>query len=326
MLHNKTKKAIAISTIAGLLSSSCSGYLAPSHEEEQRILNSVASRTLPISDEMTQDDYEYLDAIVRITTDLIEGSGNQNVLSLIGTNPQALLAAYGYTGSQALDEDLAKILLAFQDVDLVNAVQNHDIESFLNLALEKDLLRFDSIDSSDPDSSANLSETSQALLDKISNLRDYKPARGHHPTSQTRFSSWFIDSVAIAVVVVLIGIEVGVVVMAFVLGEVDNDRNPDQDGDAPTQENDSISVEIILDRLARSKRAGVLDAYIQANGLQDIIAFANERVDTIWQAMCRSIDEVNPEFWELHSREEVRTNLAVTFTNYLFLCDNEHAF
>lgn len=314
----KGNKSIALTTAVSLLGSSCSGYLEPpepkaTNQTEKDNIEGLtrASRSISVSKSLNDDEYAYLNAIIRLTEDLI--SGHCNSYDILD-DPQNMLLTYGYTGNITPDKDLLRILSAFGDSKFIEAINNHDVTEFIRIAKEKGLIQFD-IDTTTPFNSniENLPESTKNLIAKLSEYRSVNTQSAKAPgISNEAISDWFVDSVAVAAVVVLVGIEVAVVVMVVGLA-IQQDQT--------ISESTPFSSKLALNRLLNAKQVDVWDVYIQKNGTADIYTFIDNRINELCDYTIMAIDEFAPEFWEQNSKVEVRNNLGLLFMNYLFECE-----
>ena len=305
--HSTEKKAVALTSAASLLGTSCSGYLEPSFyegdiktEKENQL---PGTRSLPICDGLTQDEYAFMDATIRLIEDLI----NENIdSSMLVNDSKGVLKSYGYTGDIVMDHELLIILSAFGKPEFVKAVKNQDIESFFNIAKKNGLLRF-TINQNTKNSNFNsLPEPTKQL---ITNIRNSKTINSKDIVKRPVVSDWFVDSVAVAAVIALAGIEVAVVVMVVVLVVGHSDQGP---------KTANFSTQVSFNKLMNARRVDVWDAFTQRNGTMELYNFMDNRVTELCDVTIKAIDEICPEYWDNHSKTEIRNSLGVTFMNYLF--------
>lgn len=309
---SKGRKSIALTTAVSLLGSSCSSYLEPPGNPmacptQETFTRSLESKILSLSEVLTDDEYAFLDTIIRITEDLVNGNFNSIELE---NNPQKILRQYGYEGDILPDESLLKILIAFGDTDFVEAIKNRDLLGFIRLAKEKGLIRKDNAIQTDID---NISDATKSLISKIVQSKSIQTqGNSAPPISNAEFSDWFVDSIAVAAVIVLVGIEVAVFVMMIGMATQPNQT---------IEQNGEYSSKLALNRLMQAKQVDVWDAYIQTNGMDDIYTFVDERVNQLCDATLQTIDELAPDYWNQHSRNDVRNNMTLLYMNYFFECE-----
>lgn len=305
--HSKGKKAVAITTAASLLGTSCSGYLEqPLLEEDLKtgnVCQITEDKSLPIFEGLTEDEYAFLDAIIRLIEDLINESIDPNILK---NDSKQVLESYGYTGEIIMDEDLHVILDAFSNTDFTEAIRNKDIDGFIKVAQKNGLLRSD-IDKRTKDFNfENLPESTKQLIKKI---RTSKNINDKDAGTQQAVSDWFIDSVAVAAVIAIAGIEVAIFVMVVVLGATNNDQvSPDK----------KYSTQVAFNKLMNAKQVDVWDAYTQRNGSTELYNFMDDQITELCDLNMKFIDELYPEYWDNHSKSETRNSLGIIFMNYLF--------
>lgn len=314
---SKGRKSIALTTAVSLLGSSCSSYLEPFDDPtsmpiQDTFTRSLETKKLPLSELLTDDEYAFLDAIIHIAEDLANGNFNSRDLE---SNIQEILLQYGYEGKILPDSSLMKILIAFGDSDFVDVINNHDLSGFIRLAKEKGLIRKDN-PIQDLSGIDNLPETTKNLIAKIVQNKVAQNQKTSDGSSNFDYeiNDWFVDSIAVAAVMVLVGIEVAVIVMIIGLEAPQN---------LPIEANEEYSSKLTLNRLMQAKQVDVWDAYIQTNGINDIYTFVDERVNKLCDATLLTIDELAPEYWNEHSRNEVRNKITLLYMNYILECENE---
>lgn len=306
-LHSTGKKAVALTSAASLLGTSCSGYLDPSFYEEDILMTKESqhsgTRSLPICDGLTEDEYAFMDATVRLIEDLIKEKID---ISMLNNDSRKVLESYGYTGDIVMDDDLLRILSAFGKPEFVEAVKNQDIDSFLNIAQKNGLLRFAIDQNTKCSNFDSLPEPTKQLITNISNSRSIN---SNEVLKQQAVSDWFVDSVAVASVIAIAGIEVAIVVMVavFVVGYSDQ---------GPATAN--FSTQVAFNKLMNARKVDVWDAFTQRNGTMELYNFMDNRITELCDVTIKAIDEVCPEYWNNHSKTEIRNSLGITFMNYLF--------
>ncbi|MDE7180808.1 MAG: hypothetical protein K2N88_06390 [Muribaculaceae bacterium] len=301
------KKAVVITTVASLLGSSCSGYLEPPLHEESPKTNKVdqntGTRSLPIYEGLTEDEYAFMDAIIRLIEDMINENIDPNILK---NDSKHVLESYGYAGEIIIDDDLLRILSAFGKVEFTEAIRNQDIDSFIKVAKEEGLLRYD-IDQRTKDIDfENLPEPTKQL---ITNIRKSREINNKDVFTQQAISDWFIDSVAVAAVIAIAGIEVAIVVMVVVLGAAKSDR---------ISSVENFSTQVAFNKLMNARKVDVWDAYTQYNGTVGLYNFMDKQITELCDVTLKVVDELYPEYWDIHSKAEIRNSIGILFMNYLF--------
>lgn len=301
------KKAVALTTAASILGTSCSGYLEhPLSEDDsatKKESNLKGTRSLPICDDLTEDEYAFVDAIIRLTEDLI----NENIdSSTLNDDSKNVLESYGYTGEIVMDEDLEKILSAFGNKEFVDAIRNQDVESFINIAQVNGLLRRDINPSKEYNGFESLPEPTKQLITKIKKTRIIN---NKEMVIQQEISDWFVDSIAVAAVIALVGIEVAVIVMVVVIGAANNNQ---------ISATEKFSTQVAFNKLMNARNVDAWDAFIQRNGSTGLYTFIDHRITKLCDVTISAIDEIYPEYWNNHSEVEIRNALGITFMNYLF--------
>lgn len=301
------RKAVALTTAASILGTSCSGYLEhPMSEDDPSMIkesNRTETRSLPISDDLTEDEYAFIDAIIQLMEDLI----NENIdPSALNGDSKHILNLYGYTGEIVMDEDLEKILSAFGNKEFVDAIRNQNIESFINIAQENGLLRHDINPSAEDNNFEDLPEPTKQLITKIKKTRI---VNNREMYIQQEISDWFVDSIAVAAVIALLGIEVAVVVMMVVIGAANNHQ---------ISATENFSTQVAFNKLMNARNVDAWDAFIQRNGSTELYTFIDHRINQLCDVTIGAINEICPEYWDNHSEVEIRNALGITFMNYLF--------
>lgn len=261
------------------------------------------TRSLPICDGLTEDEYAFIDATVRLIEDLI----NEKVdLSMLNKDSKRVLESYGYTGNIVMDDDLLRILSAFGKPEFVEAVKNQDIERFLNIAQKNGLLRY-GIDQNTKDINfKSLPEPTKQLIANVSKSRIINSKDVVH---QQAVSDWFVDSVAVAAVIAIAGIEVAIFVMVAVFVVAHSDQ-------ATATAN--FSTQVAFNKLMNARKVDVWDAFTQRNGTRELYTFMDNQITELCDVTIKAIDEICPEYWDSHSKTETRNSLGIMFMNYLF--------
>lgn len=305
-LRSTGKKAVALSSAASLLGTSCSGYLDPSFNEADNKTQNESqvsgTRSLPICDGLTEDEYAFIDATVRLIEDLINEKVNP---SMLNKDSKTVLESYGYTGNIVMDQDLLKILCAFGNQEFVEAVKGQDIDKFFTLAQKNGLLRY-GIDQKTKDINfESLPEPTKQLINDISKSR---VINSKYVVHKRAVSDWFVDSVAVAAVVALAAIEVAIFVMVAVLVVGHSEHAP---------ATAKFSTQVAFNKLMNARKVDVWDAFIKHNGTEELYTFMNTQVTGLCDVTIKAIDEFCPEYWDSHSKTETRSSFEIMFMNYL---------
>lgn len=297
--NKNMRKTVIITTVGSLLGTSCSGYLEPASLQLE-IEDHTTSRVVSISDTLTDDECEFLNAIIRLIDDIISDKFISDNLLL---DSKDVLIKYGYYGNIIIDDNLLKILIAFSDANIRKAIENRDIVEFISLVNNLGLI-------GDGQSNIDLSNINEELLKKLNDLKSFD----FGATYQQAVNNWFFEIGIVAFAVALVAVEIAVYTGIMVAGEMQYSES----------NNKSVSnSDLILGKMIQSKSVNVWDAYIQKNGVSDFYIFAENEINEISDLVIKIIDDVNPDYWNSNTKEAVRNSIAVFYINYLFNKSNE---
>ena len=88
--------------------------------------------------QVSEEDRKYFDFINKLSLDILQ---DRNNASRFLANPNLYIESSGFSGLiVSLDDDLIKLITAIADIDLYNAIQQNNIEEFIRLCKEKNLI------------------------------------------------------------------------------------------------------------------------------------------------------------------------------------------
>jgi hypothetical protein len=123
-----------------ILTASCTQYLPGEDYVYGNIITNdsdLGEIAIPISIKLKPEDVQYINAIQKITTEIIDSPQKAKEFN---KNPSYFLKKYGYGGKINFDETVLKITMAFADEEINNAIKNNDLKLFYYLCSKKEII------------------------------------------------------------------------------------------------------------------------------------------------------------------------------------------